>query len=70
MSTDIVSDQQQVPLGHGPPTKEELALYYPPKFTWPQLKLFINSGYDLAFPLIDFILTIPSSTMYQLWESV
>ena len=34
-----------VPIGTGPPTKEELEAYYTPKFTWDQLKLFINSGY-------------------------
>ncbi|KAL5501454.1 hypothetical protein ACEPAH_8714 [Sanghuangporus vaninii] len=34
----------QVPLGSGPPTRDELRVYYPPKFTWWQLKLFINSG--------------------------
>lgn len=34
-----------VPLGEGIPTKEELLVYYPAKFTWKQLKTFINSGY-------------------------
>ena len=34
-----------VPLRTGPPTKEELAYYYPAKFTWKQLKTFINAGY-------------------------
>ncbi|KAF8629996.1 hypothetical protein AX15_003167 [Amanita polypyramis BW_CC] len=33
-----------VPLGNGPPTKEELLAHYPAKFTWAQLKTFINSG--------------------------
>ncbi|KAI5897166.1 uncharacterized protein SCHCODRAFT_02616863 [Schizophyllum commune H4-8] len=33
-----------VPLRTGPPTKEELAYYYPAKFTWKQLKTFINAG--------------------------
>jgi len=33
-----------VPLGLGPPTREELMAYYTPKFTWFQLKLFVNSG--------------------------
>lgn len=33
------------PLGTGPPTKYELLVHYPPKFTWQQLKAFINSGF-------------------------
>ncbi|KAF8476643.1 hypothetical protein DFH94DRAFT_634849 [Russula ochroleuca] len=33
-----------VPLGEGTPTKEELLVYYPTKFTWTQLKTFVNSG--------------------------
>lgn len=33
-----------VPLGTGPPTREELLVYYPAKFTFQQLKTFINSG--------------------------
>jgi hypothetical protein len=33
-----------VPLGEGPPTKEELLVHYPAKFTWMQLKTFVNSG--------------------------
>ena len=32
-------------LGEGIPTKEELLVYYPAKFTWRQLKTFVNSGY-------------------------
>ncbi len=36
---------QTVPLCEGPPTKEELLVYYPAKFTWEQLKTFVNSGY-------------------------
>ncbi|KAH8826541.1 hypothetical protein DL96DRAFT_1285631 [Flagelloscypha sp. PMI_526] len=35
------------PLGTGPPTREELLTYYPPFFTFHQLKTFVNSG-DLA----------------------
>ena len=34
-----------VPLGAGPPTKEELLVHYPAKFTWHELKTFINAGY-------------------------
>ena len=33
-----------VSLGEGPPTKEELLAYYPAKFTWKQIKTFVNSG--------------------------
>ncbi|KAG1855865.1 hypothetical protein C8R48DRAFT_608803 [Suillus tomentosus] len=34
----------QVSLRTGPPTREELLAYYPAKFTWHQLKTFVNSG--------------------------
>ncbi|KAH8085412.1 hypothetical protein BXZ70DRAFT_900205 [Cristinia sonorae] len=34
----------EVPLRTGPPTKEELIAHYPAKFTWNQLKTFVNSG--------------------------
>ncbi|KAF9452939.1 hypothetical protein P691DRAFT_755971 [Macrolepiota fuliginosa MF-IS2] len=33
-----------VPLRAGPPTREELLVHYPAKFTWDQLKTFVNSG--------------------------
>ncbi|KAK7048654.1 hypothetical protein R3P38DRAFT_2870686 [Favolaschia claudopus] len=33
-----------VPLGTGPPTREELLVHYPAKFTWNELKAFVNSG--------------------------
>jgi len=33
-----------VPMGEGTPTKEELLAYYPAKFTWKQIKTFVNSG--------------------------
>ncbi|PPQ85159.1 hypothetical protein CVT25_004166 [Psilocybe cyanescens] len=33
-----------IPLRTGPPTKEELLVHYPAKFTWNQLKTFVNSG--------------------------
>ncbi|KAH9851714.1 hypothetical protein C2E23DRAFT_732402 [Lenzites betulinus] len=36
--------QDHVPLGTGPPTREEMLAYYPAKFTWRQLKTFVNSG--------------------------
>ncbi|KAG6903159.1 hypothetical protein C0995_004706 [Termitomyces sp. Mi166 len=35
---------KDVPLRTGPPTREELLVYYPAKFTWTQLKTFVNSG--------------------------
>ncbi|KAJ3548359.1 hypothetical protein NMY22_g1294 [Coprinellus aureogranulatus] len=35
---------KNVPLREGPPTREELLVHYPPKFTWKQLKTFVNSG--------------------------
>ncbi|KAF8158060.1 hypothetical protein B0H34DRAFT_707342 [Crassisporium funariophilum] len=35
---------EQVPLRSGPPTFEELLVHYPAKFTWEQLKTFVNSG--------------------------
>ncbi|KAG1835518.1 hypothetical protein EV424DRAFT_1357316 [Suillus variegatus] len=34
----------QVSLRTGPPTREELLAHYPAKFTWHQLKTFVNSG--------------------------
>jgi len=34
-----------VSLGKGLPTREELLVYYPAKFTWTDLKTFVNSGY-------------------------
>ncbi|KAJ2933408.1 hypothetical protein H1R20_g3705, partial [Candolleomyces eurysporus] len=33
-----------VPLREGPPTSEELLVHYPAKFTWKQLRTFVNSG--------------------------
>ncbi|KAJ6585328.1 hypothetical protein B0H19DRAFT_418886 [Mycena capillaripes] len=33
-----------VPLRSGPPTREELLVHYPAKFTWNELKTFVNSG--------------------------
>lgn len=37
-------DPDSVPLSTGPPTREELLVHYPAKFTWTQLKTFVNSG--------------------------
>ncbi|KIP09689.1 hypothetical protein PHLGIDRAFT_502877 [Phlebiopsis gigantea 11061_1 CR5-6] len=37
-------DSESVPLRTGPPTKEELLVHYPARFTWTQLKTFVNSG--------------------------
>ncbi|TFK52186.1 hypothetical protein OE88DRAFT_1711932 [Heliocybe sulcata] len=42
--TPLELSHKTVPLGTGPPTKEELLVYYPAKFTWHQLKTFVNSG--------------------------
>ncbi|KAF9017011.1 hypothetical protein BDZ89DRAFT_1075123 [Hymenopellis radicata] len=33
-----------VPLRTGPPTKEEMLVYYLGKFTWNEMKTFVNSG--------------------------
>jgi hypothetical protein len=38
-------DPAEVPLRTGPPTREELLVHYPARFTWNELKTFINSGY-------------------------
>ncbi|THH20585.1 hypothetical protein EW146_g786 [Bondarzewia mesenterica] len=35
---------ENVQLGSGPPTREELLVYYPSKFTWQQMKTFVNAG--------------------------
>lgn len=35
---------KDVPLREGPPTREELLAHYPAKFTWTQIKTFVNSG--------------------------
>ncbi|PPQ68111.1 hypothetical protein CVT26_005732 [Gymnopilus dilepis] len=37
-------NSENVPLRTGPPTREELLVHYPAKFTWQQLKTFVNSG--------------------------
>ncbi|PPR03508.1 hypothetical protein CVT24_006996 [Panaeolus cyanescens] len=39
-----VLNKETVPLRTGPPTREELLVHYPAKFTWDQLKTFVNSG--------------------------
>ncbi|KAJ4482328.1 hypothetical protein J3R30DRAFT_2159166 [Lentinula aciculospora] len=39
-----VGDASSVTLRTGPPTREELLVHYPAKFTWEQLKTFVNSG--------------------------
>ncbi|KAI0036577.1 hypothetical protein K488DRAFT_40918 [Vararia minispora EC-137] len=35
---------ETVPIGEGPPTREQLLVHYPASFTWHQLKTFVNSG--------------------------
>ncbi|KAJ7160042.1 hypothetical protein C8R46DRAFT_1001192 [Mycena filopes] len=44
--TDVhsIANGGYVPLGSGLPTREELLVHYPAKFTWNQLKTFVNSG--------------------------
>jgi hypothetical protein len=46
MGDDVLatSNAAIVPLGSGLPTREELLVHYPAKFTWHELKTFINSG--------------------------
>ncbi|KAG6891511.1 hypothetical protein C0992_005044 [Termitomyces sp. T32_za158] len=41
---------KDVTLRTGPPTKRELLIFYPAKFTWTQLKTFVNSGYSATVP--------------------
>ncbi|KAF7348289.1 hypothetical protein MSAN_01782600 [Mycena sanguinolenta] len=40
----LAANATVVPLGSGRPTREELLVHYPAKFTWHELKTFINSG--------------------------
>lgn len=42
ISTDSLP--AKVPLGTGPPTREELIAYYPAKFAWRELRAFVASG--------------------------
>ena len=44
-SKPVELSPETVPLGTGLPTREELLVHYPAKFTWHQLKVFVNSGY-------------------------
>ncbi|KAH9948866.1 hypothetical protein B0H21DRAFT_689339 [Amylocystis lapponica] len=53
---------ENVPLRSGPPTREELLVYYPSKFTWQQLKTFVNAG-DLGLLKRDKKLQI----RYETW---
>ena len=48
VSTSSETAQQVVPLRSGPPTRDELLVHYPARFTWSQLKTFVNSGYDIT----------------------
>jgi hypothetical protein len=53
-----------VQLGEGPPTKEELLVYYPPKFTWKQLKTFVNSGYFyMLYVSMAIVESLPPGTL-------
>ena len=40
-----MTTKDKCPLGTGPPTRQELIDHYPAKFTWEDLKTFINSGW-------------------------
>jgi hypothetical protein len=45
MGSDAISNGvSNVPLGSGLPTRAELLEHYPAKFTWDELKTFVNSG--------------------------
>ncbi|KAF8214913.1 hypothetical protein K438DRAFT_765522 [Mycena galopus ATCC 62051] len=46
MMSDELSNSNEIvlPLGSGLPTREELLVHYPAKFTWNELKTFVNSG--------------------------
>lgn len=41
---ELLATKEEVPLGMGPPTRAELLAHYPARFTWSQLKTFVNSG--------------------------
>lgn len=43
-SLEMTVEVSDVPIGVGLPTRGELLAYYPAKFTWEQLKTFVNSG--------------------------
>ncbi|KLO08281.1 hypothetical protein SCHPADRAFT_835514 [Schizopora paradoxa] len=64
VETPTLASEVTVPLGQGLPTHEELEVYYPPKFTWFQLKLFVNSG-DLGLLKRDKKLQIRYDTWAQ-----
>ncbi|KAI5117003.1 hypothetical protein M0805_002671 [Coniferiporia weirii] len=55
MPDSLLSELREVPLGTGPPTHDELRVYYTPKFSWAQLRLFINAG-DLGLLKRDKVL--------------
>ena len=44
MTASYTVDPDGVPLGEDTPMREELLVYYPAKFTWEQIKTFVNSG--------------------------
>ncbi|KIM89469.1 hypothetical protein PILCRDRAFT_813408 [Piloderma croceum F 1598] len=47
MTVSVVNgsmDPKEIPLGTGPPTREELLAHYPAQFTWTELKTFMNAG--------------------------
>ncbi|KAG8214439.1 hypothetical protein J3R82DRAFT_9462 [Butyriboletus roseoflavus] len=44
IETHVVPSVQKVTIRSGRPTKDELRVHYPARFTWLQLKTFVNSG--------------------------
>ncbi|KAG9315947.1 hypothetical protein JVU11DRAFT_3601 [Chiua virens] len=44
IETHVFPGVQKVAVRSGPPTLEELRVHYPARFTWFQLKTFVNSG--------------------------
>jgi hypothetical protein len=45
IETHVVPRVLKVAVRSGTPTMDELRVYYPARFTWLQLKTFVNSGY-------------------------
>ena len=55
-SAQPVLNADQISLCTGPPTKEEILVHYPPKFSWNQLKTFVNSGFVLFHLYLQILL--------------
>lgn len=58
----------EVPLRTGPPTREELLRYYPAKFSWTQLKTFVNSGLVRLYCL-DVDISRPRKNKQRPWST-